>query len=140
MAFFYDQLRNIFDLENGHSVVLDQHNDESLLIKLASNGFDHTFLLLNNYKLGNTKINPADFTLDRYKKGDFIVGVVSDTTNADNDLAKLLFHYHKDTSINILKNITNPTPYIATEKVCKSLVMRFAPHAIYACEIQKRQD
>ena len=40
MAFYYDQLQEIFDLKDGNSVVLDQKNGEALLVKLANNGFE----------------------------------------------------------------------------------------------------
>lgn len=138
MAFFYDQLQMIFDLENGHSLVLDQHDKEALIVKLANNGFYHTYLLVNNFRLGQTLGKLDDFTEERCNRGDFVIGVVCDTEQTE--LAKFLFHFHKDTSINILKNLTNPTPCTATEQLCRELVIRFAPTAIYASEIQKREN
>lgn len=128
MAFYYDQRQEIFNLRDGHSVVLDQKNSEALLIKLATEGFDHTFLLINNYVLGETQIDLDNLTMEGFNKGDFVVAVVTDTTLTDLD--KLLFHYDSDTAINILKNLTNPNPIIATEQQCRTLVERFAPVAM----------
>lgn len=137
MAFYYDQLQEIFDLKDGHSVVLDQKHSEALLVKLANNGFDHTFLLINNYVLGETQIDFDNLTMKGFENGDFVVGVVNDTVL--NDLAKLLFHYCTDTAINVLKNLTNMTPVTANEQQRRNLVEQFAPVAIYASEIQKRK-
>ena len=136
MAFYYDQLQEIFDLKDGNSVVLDQKNGEALLVKLANNGFDHTFLLVDNYVMGETQINFDDLNIEGFNNGNFVVGVVNDTVVTD--LAKFLFHFCKDTAINILKNLTNPTPVTITDQQRKILVERFAPIAIYASEIQKR--
>ena len=136
MAFYYDQLQEIFDLKDGNSVVLDQKNGEALLVKLANNGFDHTFLLVDNYVMGETQINFDDLNIEGFNNGNFVVGVVNDTVVTD--LAKFLFYFCKDTAINILKNLTNPTPVTITDQQRKILVERFAPIAIYASEIQKR--
>lgn len=136
MAFNRDQLQKIFDIKDGHSIVLDQKNGEALLVKLANNGFDHTYLLVNNYILGKTQINFDDLTIEGFNNGDFVVGVVNDTVITD--LAKLLFHYCTDTAIHILKNLNNPTPVILTDQQRRSLVERFVSMAIYASEIQKR--
>ena len=75
--------------------------------------------------------------MEGFNNGDFIVGVVSDTVLTD--LAKLLFHYCTHTGINVLKNLTNPSPVTATDQQRRTLVKRFAPVAIYASEIQKRK-
>ncbi len=136
MAFNRDQLQMIFDLNDGQSVILDQTHSEALLVKLANNGFDHTFLLINNYVLGKTQINFDELSMEGFNNGDFVVSVVTDTVLTD--LAKLLFHYCTDTAIHILKNLNNPTPVTVTDQQRRSLVHRFAPVAIYASEIQKR--
>lgn len=136
MAFNSDQLQMIFDLQNGHSVVLNQKHSAALLVKLANNGFDHTFLLVDNYVMGETQINFDELSMEGFNNGNFVMAVVNDTVLTD--LAKLLFHYCTGAEIHILKNLNNPNPVVLTDQQRRSLVERFAPVAIYASEIQKR--
>lgn len=131
MAFYYDQLQMIFDLKVGHSVVLDQKHNEALLVKLAIKGFDHTFLLVKEYVLGTAHIN-----LENLNQNNFVVCTVNDAQT--NDLAKLLFYFCSGSAINILKNLSNPLPFIVTSEQSQKWIDYYASITIDANSIEKR--
>lgn len=105
------QLQDVVDLKPGSSILVDQPQGESVLIKLKVENFVHTVLYIMTNQLNDSHIDLQQIHLNDPDAKHYAVIVFKDHDPNFGEVIQTLKYFNSNYEINYLKNLSNPTPY-----------------------------